>query len=164
MVIYSKCSAPIFSIVLGVLAVLAANPASTAGQTVLPAKTQTIGQSYGNDVFTSQLGGICSACDSDVDVSCGPDRCEPRGTLMQWSYGTSFSGGPDQDSPLVTDRPDFTEAGSTVGLGVAQFEIGYTYVYDEVTGISPRLKRNLPGSNMNRLPELADAANQERRS
>ena len=49
---------------------------------------------------------------------------------MQWSYGTSFSGGPDLDEPLVTDRPDFTEASSTVGLGVAQLEFGYTYTYD----------------------------------
>lgn len=49
---------------------------------------------------------------------------------MQWSYGTSFGGGPDLDAPLVTDRPDFTEASSTVGLGVAQLEIGYTYSFD----------------------------------
>lgn len=54
----------------------------------------------------------------------------PRMTLLQWSYGTSFSGGPDLDAPLVTDRPDFTEASSTVGLGVAQLEFGYTYVFD----------------------------------
>ena len=26
---------------------------------------------------------------------------------MQWSYGTSFEGGPDVYEPLVTDRPDF---------------------------------------------------------
>jgi len=50
-----------------------------------------------------------------------------HGTLMQWSPDTSFSGGPDLDAPLVTDRPDFTEASSTVGLGVAQLEFGYTY-------------------------------------
>jgi hypothetical protein len=55
--------------------------------------------------------------------------CRP-GTLLQWSRGNSFGGGPDLDSPLVTDRPDFTEASSTVGLGVAQLEIGYTYTYD----------------------------------
>lgn len=61
----------------------------------------------------------------------GPNECQPRGTLMQWSCGTSFSGGPDLDAPLVTDRPDFTEASSTVGLGVAQLEIGYTYVFDD---------------------------------
>ncbi len=64
------------------------------------------------------------------DHNYGPCGCEPRGTLFQWSYGTSFSGGPDLDEPLVTDRPDFTEASSTVGLGVAQLEFGYTYVFD----------------------------------
>ena len=58
-------------------------------------------------------------------------ECASRGTLFQWSYGTSFSGGPDLDEPLVTDRPDFTEASSTVGLGVAQLEIGYTYTFDD---------------------------------
>lgn len=51
-------------------------------------------------------------------------------TLWQWSYGTSFSGGPNLDEPLVTDRPDFTEASSTVGLGVLQLESGYTYTRD----------------------------------
>lgn len=56
-------------------------------------------------------------------------RCNP-GTLFQWSYGASYSGGPDLDEPLVTDRPDFTEASSTVGLGVTQFELGYVYVND----------------------------------
>jgi hypothetical protein len=61
---------------------------------------------------------------------CIPSGCVPRGTLFQWSYGTSFSGGPDLNAPLVTDRPDFTEATSTVGRGVAQLEMGYTYIYD----------------------------------
>jgi len=63
--------------------------------------------------------------------SCSPCECQPRGTLFQWSYGTSFSGGPDLDAPLVTDRPDFTEASSTVGQGVAQLEAGYTYFRDD---------------------------------
>jgi hypothetical protein len=53
-----------------------------------------------------------------------------RKTLMQWSYGTSFEGGPDLYAPLVTDRPDFTEASVTVGYGVAQLEMGYTFTYD----------------------------------
>ena len=51
-------------------------------------------------------------------------------TLFQWSYGTSFGGGADLDEPLVTDRPDFTESSSTVGLGTGQLEFGYTYTYD----------------------------------
>jgi hypothetical protein len=36
-----------------------------------------------------------------------------------------------QDEGIVTDRPDFTEASSTVGQGVIQFESGYTFVYDD---------------------------------
>ncbi len=61
-----------------------------------------------------------------------------RKTLFQWSYGTSFSGGPDRSEPLVTDRPDFTEASSTVGLGVAQLEVGYTYTHDDSAGRNTR--------------------------
>jgi hypothetical protein len=53
-----------------------------------------------------------------------------RKTLMQWSYGTSFEGGPDVYEPLITDRPDFTEASVTVGYGVVQVESGYTFTYD----------------------------------
>jgi len=68
----------------------------------------------------------------DVATVFGPcEECRPRGTLFQWSYGTSFRGGPDRDEPLVTDRPDFTEASSTVGQGVAQLEMGYTYTFDD---------------------------------
>ena len=62
------------------------------------------------------------------DTSCAP------GTLFQWSYGTSFTGGPDLDAPLVTDRPDFTEASTTVGRGVAQVEFGYTYIFNDDAG------------------------------
>jgi hypothetical protein len=60
-------------------------------------------------------------CRSDCDF--GP------GTLFQWS-GSDAVGGPNLNEPLVTDRPDFTEATSTVGRGVTQFELGYTYSYD----------------------------------
>ncbi len=54
----------------------------------------------------------------------------PRRTLFQWSYGTSFSGGPNLSEPLMTDRPDFTEASSTVGRRVLQIESGYTYSFN----------------------------------
>jgi hypothetical protein len=51
-------------------------------------------------------------------------------TLFQWNYGAGGEGGPNLEEPLITDRPDFTEASSTVGRGVAQLEGGYTYSYD----------------------------------
>lgn len=57
--------------------------------------------------------------------------CNSYGTLLQWSHGNSFSGGPNLEEPLVTDRPDFTEASSAVGRGVAQLEAGYTYLHDD---------------------------------
>ena len=78
-------------------------------------------------VFLTATAAHCYGKES----SYGPCDCQPRRTLLQWSYGTSFSGGPDLDEPLVTDRPDFTEASSTVGIGVAQLEIGYTYSFDD---------------------------------
>lgn len=60
-----------------------------------------------------------------------------RGTLFQWVDGNS-SGGPDLSEPLVTDRPDFTEASSTVGKGVAQLEFGYTFTTDDDAGTQTR--------------------------
>ncbi|MEO2047480.1 MAG: transporter [Pirellulales bacterium] len=86
--------------------------------------------------------------------SYGPNECQSRGTLLQWSYGTSFSGGPNLDEPLVTDRPDFTEASSTVGRGVAQLEFGYTYLDDQ--GDSERTQIHSYGETLLRLGVLAD--------
>jgi hypothetical protein len=60
------------------------------------------------------------------------------GTLFQWNGREYVDGGPDLNSPLVTDRPDFTEASSTVGVHVAQLEFGYTYTYDTSAGTSVR--------------------------
>ncbi len=77
-----------------------------------------------------------------------------RKTLMQWSYGTSFEGGPDLDEPLVTDRPDFTESSVTVGLGVTQVEMGYTYTYDSDNASSSR-QHSYP-ETLFRLGRLAD--------
>lgn len=75
----------------------------------------------------------CLDCEEAEELECsyGPCDCQPRKTLMQWSYGTSFGGGPDLDEPLVSDRPDFTEASNTVGRGVRQIEMGYTYSFDD---------------------------------
>lgn len=78
-------------------------------------------------------------CDDEEDKSYGPCSCKPRGTLFQWSYGTSFSGGPPgPDEPLVADRPDFTEASTTVGRGVLQLEMGFTYAQDEADSVVQR--------------------------
>lgn len=75
---------------------------------------------------------VSECCDDDACCGCSPM------TLFQWSYGTSFGGGAPLDEPLVTDRPDFTEASTTVGRGVSQIEIGYTYFSDDEGGDSFR--------------------------
>lgn len=73
-----------------------------------------------------------SPTEQSTQQSSGPS------TLFRWNYDD-----PDDepeksklDEPLVTDRPDFTEASTTVGRGVAQLEFGYTYTYDRNNGDS----------------------------
>jgi hypothetical protein len=60
------------------------------------------------------------------------------GTLLKWGYGEGGEGGPDLDEPLVTDRPDFTESSVTVGRGVAQLEMGYTFFKNDDDGVDTR--------------------------
>ncbi len=42
----------------------------------------------------------------------------------------------DREEPLASDRPDFTEASSTVGKGRIQLESGYTYTRDSSAGVT----------------------------
>ena len=59
----------------------------------------------------------------------------PPKTLFEWTIGPEVEEkeeeGPDT---IVTDRPDFTEASSTVGLGRVQLEAGYTCFRDRSAG------------------------------
>lgn len=53
-------------------------------------------------------------------------------TLFSWSG--QAPGPVDPNSGMATDRPDVTEASSTVGSGVLQIETGYTYLQDRTAG------------------------------
>lgn len=66
-------------------------------------------------------------------------------TLLRWNSGLAEEGGANLDEPLVTDRPDFTEASSTVGQGVVQCENGYTYSFDN-DGIDETISHSYPES------------------
>lgn len=79
---------------------------------------------------TASAGDAFDQPEKDTEAIFGSDNCEPRGTLFRWSYGSGSGGGPNLDEPIVTDRPDFTEASSTVGCGVFQIESGYTFAFD----------------------------------
>jgi hypothetical protein len=85
------------------------------------------------------LSDDSSGCEQKQDepkCSYGPCDCQPRKTLLQWSYGTSFSGGaPSMDEPLESDRPGFTVSTVTVGRGVVQLETGYLYTLDNAGNI-----------------------------
>src|SRR6476469_4064761 len=68
----------------------------------------------------------------------GLARGESNGppTLMRWSYGSPPSDEKSPlDEPLEADRPDFTESPKTVGKGVVQLEMGYTFTSDSGGGV-----------------------------
>ncbi len=88
------------------------------------------------------------------DAISSPSCGNGPGTLMRWGYGSGETGGPNLDAPLVTDRPDFTEASSTVGKGVLQIEFGYTYTQNRDNG-SETISHSL-GEPLFRYGILAD--------
>jgi hypothetical protein len=51
-------------------------------------------------------------------------------SVLEGSAFASADAADDEEDPLVTDRPDFTEASSTVGAGRVQLESGYTFTHD----------------------------------
>jgi hypothetical protein len=63
--------------------------------------------------------------------ACGQDFYEGRKTLLQWAGSMEEGGPPGWDEPLSSDRPDFVETSVTVGRGVRQLEMGYTYFLDD---------------------------------
>lgn len=59
------------------------------------------------------------------------DNCERPKSLLAWQGAERTYLDGTEDKPLESDRPDFTEASSTVGLRRLQIEMGYTYVKDD---------------------------------
>jgi len=66
-----------------------------------------------------------------VSAIAAQDAVDWPGTLLRWNSDVAPSGGPPGlDEPLASDRPDFTEASCTVGRGLTQLEMGYTFFHD----------------------------------
>ena len=84
------------------------------------------------DWVSSGFPDLGNACDRWDACDANRPRCVGTvGSLFQWSVDPSGGELAGLDEPLVTDRPDFTEASSVVGLGVLQIESGYTYTYND---------------------------------
>lgn len=81
---------------------------------------------------------------ANVVPYCCPTEPKPRTTLLLWNSDIEADGGPPPlDEPLASDRPDFTEASCTVGRGVVQLEMGYTYTHD-ADGTSSHSEHSIP--------------------
>jgi hypothetical protein len=56
-------------------------------------------------------------------------------TLFRWSSDPFSAADSDEEDTIVTDRPDFTEASSTVGKDRFQVKMGYTFTHDDTAGV-----------------------------
>ena len=65
---------------------------------------------------------------SHLFVEVSQSQFDDSPTLLTWAG--QAPGSVDRNAPMATDRPDVTEASSTVGPGVLQIETGYTYARD----------------------------------
>ncbi|MCM2374492.1 transporter [Aporhodopirellula aestuarii] len=95
--------------------------------------TALIGIAFACTARVTSAQSCDDGCDGMRQTMASQCGCNARGTvgsLFQWSDGPLSGTLAQPDEPLVTDRPDFTEASSVVGLGVLQLETGYTYTYD----------------------------------
>jgi len=85
-------------------------------------------------LFTGQgLGSTLEAwADNEWRLLCR-DRCWRPKAALAWSGSERTYLNGTEDKPLESDRPDFTEASSTVGYRRVQIETGYTYIQDNDT-------------------------------
>lgn len=65
------------------------------------------------------------------DDGAPPARYTDRSFVFLWPHQPQSEAKLDLSEPIVTDRPDFTEASSPVGEGVVQAELGYTFYYTD---------------------------------
>ena len=87
--------------------------------------------SISSSIFAEDFSRDQNICaESGLLLKDHPFSTRSSSTLFQWNIRDRSSRGRDPNAALVTDRPDFTEASSTVGLGVSQLEFGYTFIHN----------------------------------
>lgn len=72
----------------------------------------------------------CLVCCLFVVAPLSAQDIRKQGTLFNWEGSDAIGGPASMSEGLIGDRPDFIEASNTVGLGVKQIEMGYTYSFD----------------------------------
>jgi hypothetical protein len=120
-----------------------------------------LGMAVNSTAQTGRLISLGEAMETSVDFSAvryiqyAEEAAEERKTLLVWNSSAEQEGGPPGwDEPLASDRPDFTEASCTVGRGVCQLEMGYTYFHDD-NGVTSSSSHSLPEMLL-RMGVLAD--------
>lgn len=96
-------------------------------------------------LFAGLLASVgCTSLRSQTDCACedkSANAKESLKTLFDWKVGPRKEDKPEgepeeeEEDEIVTDRPDFTEASSTVGQGRVQLEAGYTYSRNRDSGL-----------------------------
>jgi hypothetical protein len=73
-------------------------------------------------------------------VCCCPGSARGPESLFEWGLETEAepNDSAEEERPLELDRPDFTEASTTVGLGRTVIESGYTFSLERSGGITGR--------------------------
>ena len=100
---------------------------STFAATILLSAALDVADARAGECAGSCLSGTCFEQNGDGHGRCR-GCCGPK-TLFSW-YDDVETEEEEEEGPLETDRPDFTEASSTVGCGRVQLEFGYTYIGD----------------------------------
>ena len=78
-------------------------------------------------------------------ATAGCATAQPEGgskALLKWSAAEEKKEDddkPKKPEPIVSDRPDFTEASSTVGKDHIQVEAGYSFVRDRSAGVTTQM-------------------------
>lgn len=96
---------------------------------------------------------------SDLDWCLDCQPAPSRKTLFEWPIADQFDDDAaeaesEEVQPLVTDRPDFTEASSTVGADHIQLEFGYTFVHNDDDSV--RTNTHAFGEQLWRIGLFAD--------
>ena len=79
-----------------------------------------------------QPSDTCGESSEEID-RCGRKSGQRKRALFDWGFitGNVPEYEDPADSPLDLDRPDFTEASTTVGRGLSVLEYGYTYTIQD---------------------------------